>query len=141
MISIVLTASHITCTTMIQHDMPSSQLKQAMPTVAMPTVTVIALQPQQEPEQCIRNGCTNPALEHDDWEDGYCSNLCVVEHCKDVFENWVKANNNASIQNSSADAELCCEIISVASSPSSSPQSSPSSSSSSLSPSSRAVQS
>ena len=31
---------------------------------------------------CIRQGCTNPAITSTEWEDEYCSNECVVGHCR-----------------------------------------------------------
>lgn len=31
---------------------------------------------------CIRTGCTNPAVHNPEWEDEYCSNECVVSHCR-----------------------------------------------------------
>lgn len=39
--------------------------------------------------RCIRNGCTNFAVDCPDWDREYCSNECVVTHCKDVFMAWV----------------------------------------------------
>ncbi|XP_063704765.1 TOX high mobility group box family member 3-like isoform X2 [Culicoides brevitarsis] len=41
---------------------------------------------------CIRHGCRNPAIVSSDWEDEYCSNECVITHCRDVFGNWVQTN-------------------------------------------------
>uniref|UniRef100_A0A336KFT7 CSON009437 protein n=1 Tax=Culicoides sonorensis TaxID=179676 RepID=A0A336KFT7_CULSO len=58
--------------------------------------------PNQTPQQnimepggqmtCIRHGCRNPAIVNSDWEDEYCSNECVITHCRDVFGNWVQTN-------------------------------------------------
>lgn len=31
---------------------------------------------------CIRHGCRNPAIVNADWEDEYCSNECVITHCR-----------------------------------------------------------
>lgn len=31
---------------------------------------------------CIRHGCRNPAIVNSDWEDEYCSNECVITHCR-----------------------------------------------------------
>uniref|UniRef100_A0AAG5DX27 Uncharacterized protein n=1 Tax=Anopheles atroparvus TaxID=41427 RepID=A0AAG5DX27_ANOAO len=39
----------------------------------------------RKPVLCIRRGCTNLAVMNTDWEDEYCSNECVVAHCRDVF--------------------------------------------------------
>ncbi|XP_031347238.1 TOX high mobility group box family member 4-A-like isoform X3 [Photinus pyralis] len=52
--------------------------------------------PMRPPNSCIRNGCPNPAISNAEWEDEYCSNECVVSHCRDVFSNWVATNQNQS---------------------------------------------
>jgi hypothetical protein len=31
---------------------------------------------------CIRSGCPNAAISSPDWENEYCSNECVVSHCR-----------------------------------------------------------
>ncbi|KAF2883528.1 hypothetical protein ILUMI_22644 [Ignelater luminosus] len=46
------------------------------------------------PNSCIRHGCPNPAIANPEWEDEYCSNECVVSHCRDVFSTWVVSNQN-----------------------------------------------
>ena len=33
---------------------------------------------------CIRSGCPNAAIPSPDWENEYCSNECVVSHCRYV---------------------------------------------------------
>lgn len=33
---------------------------------------------------CVRTGCSNPAVESDDWDKEYCSNECVATHCRFV---------------------------------------------------------
>ena len=43
--------------------------------------------------ECIRKGCAHKAVRNIEWEDEYCSNECVVAHCKDVFKEWVQALN------------------------------------------------
>lgn len=45
-------------------------------------------------QKCIRTGCTNQAITSPDWEDEYCSNECVINHCGDVFGNWISKNNS-----------------------------------------------
>ncbi len=42
--------------------------------------------------RCIRVGCHRRAVRNAEWEDEYCSDECVVRHCKDVFATWVKAS-------------------------------------------------
>lgn len=37
---------------------------------------------QQIQQSCIRTGCTNAAVQSNDWEDEYCSNECVITHCR-----------------------------------------------------------
>ncbi|XP_023031884.1 TOX high mobility group box family member 4-B isoform X2 [Drosophila willistoni] len=56
--------------------------------------------PAQPPEQipllseaasvtkCTREQCNKPAIINPDWEDEYCSNECVVIHCRNVFNEW-----------------------------------------------------
>ncbi|XP_046680610.1 TOX high mobility group box family member 4-like [Homalodisca vitripennis] len=46
------------------------------------------------PLQCIRHGCPNPATTNPEWEDEYCSNECVVTHCRDVFNSWVASSQS-----------------------------------------------
>ncbi|KAF4533109.1 hypothetical protein B566_EDAN003829 [Ephemera danica] len=43
-------------------------------------------------QSCIRAGCPNPAISNAEWQDEYCSNECVVSHCRDVFSSWVASN-------------------------------------------------
>lgn len=33
---------------------------------------------------CVRAGCTNPAIDSEDWDQEYCSNECVATHCRCV---------------------------------------------------------
>lgn len=41
---------------------------------------------------CLRENCNKRAIINPDWEDEYCSNECVVIHCRNVFNQWVKSN-------------------------------------------------
>ncbi|XP_076547815.1 TOX high mobility group box family member 4-B isoform X2 [Osmia lignaria lignaria] len=50
---------------------------------------------RQTSNACIRHGCPNPAVANSEWEDEYCSNECVVSHCRDVFTTWVSSNQNS----------------------------------------------
>ncbi|BES95311.1 FAD1 flavin adenine dinucleotide synthetase homolog (S. cerevisiae) [Nesidiocoris tenuis] len=45
--------------------------------------------------RCIRVGCPNLAVANSEWEDEYCSNECVVTHCRDVFNSWVASKQKA----------------------------------------------
>ncbi|XP_062621491.1 TOX high mobility group box family member 4-B-like isoform X2 [Saccostrea cucullata] len=45
---------------------------------------------------CIRNGCTNPTIESPGWDNEYCSNECVVNHCRDVFSAWVSSRQGSN---------------------------------------------
>ncbi|BFZ13162.1 hypothetical protein BsWGS_16200 [Bradybaena similaris] len=42
---------------------------------------------------CVRNGCRNHAKENPAWDSEYCSNDCVITHCRDIFKNWVSSNS------------------------------------------------
>ncbi|XP_061694453.1 TOX high mobility group box family member 4-A isoform X2 [Syngnathoides biaculeatus] len=42
---------------------------------------------------CVRSGCTNPAVESQDWDKEYCSNECVASHCSDIFKAWCSIRN------------------------------------------------
>ncbi|XP_049543309.1 TOX high mobility group box family member 4 [Anopheles darlingi] len=68
---------------------------QMQPTEAPPSGPAIASEVEQtvQPQQCIRQGCTNLAIINSDWEDEYCSSECVVTHCRDVFGHWVQSNS------------------------------------------------
>ncbi|XP_059489404.1 thymocyte selection-associated high mobility group box protein TOX-like isoform X2 [Neocloeon triangulifer] len=46
----------------------------------------------QPAQICIRAGCHNRAISNAEWQDEYCSNECVVSHCRDVFSSWVSSN-------------------------------------------------
>ncbi|XP_071958090.1 uncharacterized protein [Antedon mediterranea] len=47
---------------------------------------------------CTRSGCNKPAIISPEWDNEYCSNECVVSHCRDVFTAWVAASTtNASM--------------------------------------------
>ncbi|CAB3383137.1 Hypothetical predicted protein [Cloeon dipterum] len=41
---------------------------------------------------CVRSGCHNRAISNAEWQDEYCSNECVISHCRDVFSSWVSSN-------------------------------------------------
>ncbi|XP_034411880.1 TOX high mobility group box family member 4 isoform X2 [Cyclopterus lumpus] len=45
---------------------------------------------------CIRTGCTNAAVESNDWDSEYCSNECVATHCSTIFKAWC-LNRNQTI--------------------------------------------
>ncbi|XP_017841890.1 TOX high mobility group box family member 4 isoform X3 [Drosophila busckii] len=46
-------------------------------------------------QKCTRDQCTKPAIINPDWEDEYCSNECVVIHCRNVFTEWASSLQNA----------------------------------------------
>ncbi|XP_012885123.1 PREDICTED: TOX high mobility group box family member 4 [Dipodomys ordii] len=50
----------------------------------------VTLSPQP---RCVRSGCENPPVVSKDWDNEYCSNECVVKHCRDVFLAWVASRN------------------------------------------------
>ncbi|XP_068097498.1 TOX high mobility group box family member 4 isoform X2 [Hyperolius riggenbachi] len=44
--------------------------------------------PSPQP-RCVRSGCENLPVESKDWDNEYCSNECVVKHCRDTFMAWI----------------------------------------------------
>uniref|UniRef100_A0A1A9Z729 HMG box domain-containing protein n=1 Tax=Glossina pallidipes TaxID=7398 RepID=A0A1A9Z729_GLOPL len=44
-------------------------------------------------QMCIRENCKKRAIINPDWEDEYCSNECVVLHCRNVFNSWVQSKD------------------------------------------------
>ncbi|XP_072162612.1 uncharacterized protein [Bemisia tabaci] len=60
------------------------------------TTTDNNMDPPQPTMTCIRSGCTNPSVVNSEWEDEYCSNECVVTHCRNVFQTWVASNQSNS---------------------------------------------
>ncbi|XP_077598444.1 TOX high mobility group box family member 4b [Stigmatopora nigra] len=51
------------------------------------------------PNMCVRSGCTNPAVDSEDWDREYCSNECVATHCRDVFSAWcaIRGQNSTTV--------------------------------------------
>uniref|UniRef100_A0A3P8WIQ5 TOX high mobility group box family member 4 b n=1 Tax=Cynoglossus semilaevis TaxID=244447 RepID=A0A3P8WIQ5_CYNSE len=51
------------------------------------------------PNICVRAGCTNVAVESEDWDKEYCSNECVATHCRDVFMAWcaIRGQNSTTV--------------------------------------------
>ncbi|KAF3825199.1 hypothetical protein GH733_005833 [Mirounga leonina] len=45
----------------------------------------------------VRSGCENPPVVSKDWDNEYCSNECVVKHCRDVFLAWVASRNSNTV--------------------------------------------
>ncbi|XP_018418641.1 PREDICTED: TOX high mobility group box family member 4 [Nanorana parkeri] len=52
--------------------------------------------PSPQP-RCVRSGCENSPVESKDWDNEYCSNECVVKHCRDAFMAWVAARNQGTL--------------------------------------------
>ncbi|KAM4810193.1 TOX high mobility group box family member 4 [Rhinophrynus dorsalis] len=52
--------------------------------------------PSPQP-RCVRSGCENPPVESKDWDNEYCSNECVVKHCRDTFLAWVAARSQGTM--------------------------------------------
>lgn len=44
---------------------------------------------------CMRTGCTNTAVDSDDWDREYCSNECVATHCSTIFKAWCSIRSQA----------------------------------------------
>lgn len=49
-------------------------------------------------QKCTRENCNKRAIINPDWEDEYCSNECVIIHCRNVFNAWVQSNLEAKQQ-------------------------------------------
>lgn len=56
-------------------------------------------------QKCTRENCNKRAIINPDWEDEYCSNECVVIHCRNVFNAWVQSNLEAKQQQPSSDIQ------------------------------------
>uniref|UniRef100_A0A2K6CTC7 TOX high mobility group box family member 4 n=1 Tax=Macaca nemestrina TaxID=9545 RepID=A0A2K6CTC7_MACNE len=54
----------------------------------------VALSPQL---RCLSSGCENTSIVSKDWNNEYCSNECVVKHCRDVFLVWVASRNSNTV--------------------------------------------
>uniref|UniRef100_A0A8I5NLN6 TOX high mobility group box family member 4 n=1 Tax=Papio anubis TaxID=9555 RepID=A0A8I5NLN6_PAPAN len=54
----------------------------------------VALSPQL---RCLSSGCENTSTVSKDWNNEYCSNECVVKHCRDVFLIWVASRNSNTV--------------------------------------------
>ncbi|XP_018567121.1 TOX high mobility group box family member 4 isoform X3 [Anoplophora glabripennis] len=95
---------HVPVSPHMQQHMSPPPIVSSSPPVSAPPPTVPTSVSQQNagqgqmrpPNACIRHGCPNPAITNPEWEDEYCSNECVVSHCRDVFTNWVSGNKNQS---------------------------------------------
>lgn len=55
-----------------------------------------ALAEKRKKKQCIRNECTNPAVDNPYWDKEFCSNDCVVGYCKTTFLKWVESAQKQS---------------------------------------------
>lgn len=44
---------------------------------------------------CLRAGCNKLAIDSEDWDREYCSNECVANHCRDVFQAWCSIRNQS----------------------------------------------
>ena len=44
-------------------------------------------------DKCLRDGCFNPATYNPRWNSDYCSNECVVSHCRNIFESFLTMRN------------------------------------------------
>ncbi|CAB3369333.1 Hypothetical predicted protein [Cloeon dipterum] len=71
----------------------------AMTTEKSAAVFIVPKDDTEEPNFCIRTGCTRQATRHPDWEDEYCSAECVVAHCKNIFNQWCKTKREAEEKN------------------------------------------
>ncbi|XP_062993910.1 TOX high mobility group box family member 4 [Elgaria multicarinata webbii] len=78
---------------------PSPEPVDVVPEVESPTPmhvelvseSPVAMSPRP---RCIRVGCDNAPVANSDWDNEYCSNECVVKHCRDVFLAWLASRNS-----------------------------------------------
>ncbi|XP_059226070.1 TOX high mobility group box family member 4 isoform X2 [Stomoxys calcitrans] len=59
---------------------------------------VLVVNDNETVQKCTRENCNKRAIINPDWEDEYCSNECVVIHCRNVFNAWVQSNLEAKQQ-------------------------------------------
>lgn len=95
-----------------QQQLPQNDVQQpTMPLTGPATETesnTVQSQPAQQPpdqiqllteaaavQKCTRDQCNKPAIINPDWEDEYCSNECVVIHCRNVFTEWAQSLQNS----------------------------------------------
>ncbi|KAH8398799.1 hypothetical protein KR222_007288 [Zaprionus bogoriensis] len=91
-----------------QQEQPQQQpQQQQLPSVTTAETEPSTLPASQPPEQiqllteaaavqkCTRDQCNKPAIINPDWEDEYCSNECVVIHCRNVFSEWARSLQNS----------------------------------------------
>uniref|UniRef100_A0A182UBP1 Uncharacterized protein n=1 Tax=Anopheles melas TaxID=34690 RepID=A0A182UBP1_9DIPT len=65
------------------------QLQEMQPSDPHPTQHSNRSKGQQ---QCIRPGCNNRAIDSWEWLDEYCSQKCVIVHCRAIFAKFQKDN-------------------------------------------------
>lgn len=90
-----------------QNDVQQPTMPLKVPTTDTESNTVQSQSAQQPPDQiqllteaaavqkCTRDQCNKPAIINPDWEDEYCSNECVVIHCRNVFTEWAQSLQNS----------------------------------------------
>ncbi|KAG8455524.1 hypothetical protein GDO86_001641 [Hymenochirus boettgeri] len=77
-------------TEVVQEESPPQQMD----------VELVSNSPPHNPSpqpRCVRSGCDNPPIENKDWDNEYCSNECVVKHCRDTFMAWIAARNQGTL--------------------------------------------
>lgn len=90
-----------------QNDVQQPTMPLKVPATETESNTVQSQPAQQPPDQiqllteaaavqkCTRDQCNKPAIINPDWEDEYCSNECVVIHCRNVFTEWAQSLQNS----------------------------------------------
>lgn len=95
-----------------QPQLPQNDVQQPTMPLKVPTTdtesNTVQSQPAQQPpvqiqllteaaavQKCTRDQCNKPAIINPDWEDEYCSNECVVIHCRNVFTEWAQSLQNS----------------------------------------------
>uniref|UniRef100_A0A803JTP6 TOX high mobility group box family member 4 n=1 Tax=Xenopus tropicalis TaxID=8364 RepID=A0A803JTP6_XENTR len=74
----------------VQEESPPPQMDVELVSSSPPP----SLSPQP---RCVRSGCENAPIECKDWDNEYCSNDCVVKHCRDTFMAWIAARSQGTL--------------------------------------------
>ncbi|XP_075685071.1 TOX high mobility group box family member 4 isoform X3 [Rhinoderma darwinii] len=77
-------------TEVVQEESPPSQMDVELVRGSPPDI------PSPQP-RCMRSGCENPPVDSKDWDNEYCSNECVVKHCRDTFTAWIATRNQGTL--------------------------------------------
>ncbi|XP_017862617.1 PREDICTED: TOX high mobility group box family member 4-B isoform X2 [Drosophila arizonae] len=78
-----------------QEEAPEAKNETAVAQPPPPSDQIQLLTEAATVQKCTREQCNKPAIINPDWEDEYCSNECVVIHCRNVFTEWARSLQNS----------------------------------------------